>query len=183
MQVSSVRFTNQDQNEVEVVSDLGDFYLPWPCHTWHRQAIYAWLEAGNQVRSFHRSEDAKALRECLRKDVYQTAARLLDGATADYAISEQIVWPDLEREARAFLLNANVGPLMQAELGEGGRSEEELAYAIIHKANLLNNYRGAVIAARARHLQAIEEADIGVLESYEVERGWPDPRGTECRPR
>lgn len=174
MRVYSVRFTNADQDEVEVSSDLGDFYLPWPCRSWHRQAILAWLDEGNKIRSYRQNDDPEALRAAMVREVYTSAARLLDSATAEYAISEQIMWPDLEREARQFLLDGAVGPLMKLELDEEhGRSAEELAYAVIHKANRLNHFRGAVIAARARHLKALKTGALEDLESYDVGQGWP----------
>ena len=173
MQVHSVRFTNPDQDEVEVGSDLGDFYLPWPCRSWHRQAILNWLEAGNKIRPHRRDDDPTTLRQGLNREVYTHAARLLDSVTAEYAIAEQIMWPDLEREARKFLLDGALGPLMKACLMDEGRSEEELAYAVVYKANRFNRFRGAVIAARDLHLRKIGQASIEILENYDTNSGWP----------
>jgi hypothetical protein len=173
MQIKTVRFTNLDQDEVEVCSDLGDFYLPWPCHSWHRQAISDWLEQGNKICPYRRDQDPEELRRCLIQEVYTHAAWLLDGASAGYAVAEQIVWPELEREARRFLTDGTLGPLMGGGLEKGGRSAEELAYAVIHKANRLNRYRGAVVAARARHVAAIRGSNLAELEQYRSDRGWP----------
>ncbi len=174
MQVFMVRYTNKDQDEVEVSSDLGDFYLPWPCRSWHRQAIHEWLEAGNRIQAYQKDENPELLRQALVREVYSQAARILDAATAEYAIAEQIIWPGLEREARGFLLDGSIGPLMKTALEEGGRSTEELAYAIIHKANRLNRLRGMVIRARSRHVSRLNQTDLKGLESYDVARGWPE---------
>jgi hypothetical protein len=174
MRIHSIRFTNADQDEVEVSSDLGDFYLPWPCRSWHRQALQEWLDAGNRIRPYRREDDPQALRRQLVREVYDQAARLLDCVTAQYAIAEQIIWPGIEREARRFLLDGSIGALMQAELEAEGRSPEELAYAVIHRANRLNRFRGAVIAARARHLKLIGQAPIEALDSYDSSAGWPE---------
>ena len=62
MRVFSVRFTNPDQDEVEGSSDLGDFYLPWPCRSWHRQAILSWLDQGNKIRPYRKDDDPEPLR-------------------------------------------------------------------------------------------------------------------------
>jgi hypothetical protein len=175
MRVFSVRFTNADQDEVEVSSDLGDFYLPWPCRSWHRQAILSWMDQGNKIRPYRKDDDPELLRSAMIREVYAQAARLLDSATARYAIAEQIIWPELEREARQFLLDGTTGALMNLCLGEdGARSSEELAYAVIHSANRLHQFRGAVIACRARHLKALRAGDLEALEAYDVNRGWPD---------
>jgi hypothetical protein len=174
MKVLSVRFTNPGHDEVEVSSDLGDFYLRWPCHTWHRQAILGWLDAGNKICGCRLESSPDLLREGLLRDVYKQAARLLEEAVGDYAVAEQIIWPDLEREARRFLLDGALGTLMKSILDEaGGRTEEELAYAIIHRANRLNRFRGAVIGARTRHVSHIKTAAADELESYRVGEGWP----------
>ncbi len=173
MQVFSVRFTNDDKDEVEVNSDLGDFYLPWPCRTWHREAILAWLDKGNQIRSHRQQHDPALLQQALIREVYALAAASLDKFATGYALAEQIAWPELEREARRFLLDGAVGRLMKAELAEGGRSEEELAYAIIHRANQLTRFRGAVIAARWRHVAAINAATFEQLENYDTTQYWP----------
>jgi hypothetical protein len=173
MQIKTVRFTNPDQDEVEVCSDLGDFYLPWPCHSWHRQAISDWLERGNKICAYRRDQDPEELRRCLVQEVYSQAAQLLEAATAGYAVAEQIMWPELEREARRFLTNGALGPLMRAELEDEGRSSEELAYAVIHRANRLTRYRGAVVAARARHVASIRRSSLAELEQYRSDRGWP----------
>jgi hypothetical protein len=175
MRVLSVRFTNGDQDEIEVSSDLGDFYLPWPCRSWHRQAILAWLDEGNKIKPHRQNDDPDSLRASMTREVYTQAARLLDSATAEYAIAEQVMWPDLEREARQFLMDGTVGALMKMSLDEeGGRSAEELAYAVIHKANRLNHFRGAVIAARARHVAALKAGGLDELENYNVNGGWPE---------
>lgn len=174
MQVHSVRFTNTDQDEVEVSSDLGDFYLSWPCRSWHRQAILNWLDAGNKIRPYRRDDDPTALRKSLTREVYTQAARLLDSVTAEYAIAEQIMWPDLEREARQFLFDGTVGSLMKSALVDEGRSEEELAYAIVHKANRFSRFRGAVIAARDLHVRKIGQAGLDLLENYNTNSDWPE---------
>jgi hypothetical protein len=174
MRIDSIRYTNADQDEVEVGSDLGDFYLPWPCRSWHRQAVQDWLDAGNHIRPYHPGSDPQGVRRQLSREAYAHAARLLDCVTSRYAVAEQITWGDIEREARRFLLDGSIGALMQAELDADGRSAEELAYAVIHRANRLNGFRGAVIAARARHLKAIGLASEQVLDDYDVEAGWPE---------
>lgn len=174
MRVKTVRFTNADRDEVEVSSDLGDFYLPWPCRTWHRQAILAWLDEGNVIRPFREDADPERLRAGLADEVYSEAARLLDSITARYAIAEQIAWPELEREARRFLLDGSVGTLMGMSLEEEGKSAEELAYAVIHHANRLNKFRGQVALSRDRHLRRIAGAELDELETYRSHEGWPD---------
>lgn len=173
MDVYSVRFTNPGQDEIEVGSNLGDFYLPWPCRSWHRQAIHSWLEAGNKIRPFRRDDNPDQLRQALTRELYAQASRLLESITGEYAIAEQIIWPDLEREARRFLLDGTIGPLMQSALEEEGRSCEELAYAIIHKAIRLTRFRGQVIQARAKHLKHIRTAELDELEVYDVAAHWP----------
>lgn len=176
MQVYSVRFTNPDKDQIEVSSDLGDFYLSWPCQTWHRQALLAWLDAGNTIKPFLPESDVAKARHALIQEVYRRAVNILDAATADYAVVEQIIWPDLEREARRFMMDGSLGPLMQAELDTASRSAEELAYAIVHRAKRLTRFRGAVISARAAHVKRINGMELGALESYDITQGWPDPQ-------
>jgi hypothetical protein len=173
MQVFSVYFTNEDKEEIEVSSDLGDFYLPWPCRTWHREAILAWLDKGNTIRMHREHDDPSVLRRSLMREVYAYAAKLLNEFAADYSMAEQIAWPELEREARQFLLDGAIGRLMKAQMSTGGRSAEELAYAIIHKANRLTKFRGAVIAARSRHVLEINAATIEQLENCDCTIYWP----------
>jgi len=91
MHIQSVRFTNPDRDEIEVTSDLGDFYLPWPCDTWHRQAIHQWLEMGNKIQPFLPEVDVEKARKALSREVYRHAAQLLDEATADYSMIEKVI--------------------------------------------------------------------------------------------
>lgn len=177
MHIQSVRFTNPDRDEIEVTSDLGDFYLPWPCDTWHRQAIHQWLEMGNKIQPFLPEVDVEKARKALSREVYRHAAQLLDEATADYSMIEKVIWPDLEREARRFMMDGSIGPLIQAELDTSTQSAEELTYRIMRKANALTKLRGAVIAARIRHLKRIGMASLDELTRYDMFRDWPNILG------
>ena len=43
MTIETAQWANQQQTAVLI---NGTISVPWPCQTWHREAIEAWLAAG-----------------------------------------------------------------------------------------------------------------------------------------
>jgi hypothetical protein len=52
MQIVAIRFADSEQSGVEIETTEQRVFASWPVRTWLREAIDAWLAAGNEVASF-----------------------------------------------------------------------------------------------------------------------------------
>lgn len=52
MSIQSITYASAERTALRVVTDIGVITLPWPCRTWHRELIEAWLAAGNEIDAF-----------------------------------------------------------------------------------------------------------------------------------
>lgn len=50
MQITNIVYGNEAGSVLSVeTSDQGTLSVPWPCETWHREGIQAWVDAGNTI--------------------------------------------------------------------------------------------------------------------------------------
>jgi hypothetical protein len=52
MRIVAMRYTNASRTQLDVETDRGRIALPWPCETWHREPIEAWLAEGNEIAPY-----------------------------------------------------------------------------------------------------------------------------------
>ena len=52
MEIVSIAYNNKNQTELRIIcADGSTTFVPWPCHTWHRDIIEAWLQQpGNTIQ-------------------------------------------------------------------------------------------------------------------------------------
>lgn len=52
MNIQTITYASPAQDLLRVVTDDGTLDVPWPCQTWHREAIEAWLADGGEIAAY-----------------------------------------------------------------------------------------------------------------------------------
>lgn len=154
-------------------ADLGRLTVPWPCATWHREPIEAWLaDDGNSITPWTPPPFDRA---AARAGAIAALDALSAAITGRYPAAEVASWPIKDREARAILAGTTdpadttvVGPLAAAL----GQDPEDLAAAIVAKANAytglmiwIETQRAGLDAALAGPDDAAAEAAVEGLKA------------------
>lgn len=60
MTITNLKYTSIDETSIQVTSEDGNSYTaPWPCYTWHAQAIQEAIDSGIIIQPFKTEEEVK----------------------------------------------------------------------------------------------------------------------------
>lgn len=101
MQITGITFANEEETMLTVeTSDMGTVSVPWPCETWHKEPIDAWIAVPNTITAWTdpvdymaqmRSERDRLLVACdwtQLTDCQLTAQQVTDYATYRQALRD-----------------------------------------------------------------------------------------------
>lgn len=78
MNIQSAKYANQEQTILAVSSDGTLLSVPWPCQTWHNQAVQEWLDAGNIIQPYAKYDTLEAAKVgCIAEINHECTRRIL----------------------------------------------------------------------------------------------------------
>ena len=77
MSITKLKYTSMSQDSIQVTSEDGGYYTaPWPCHTWHAQAIQEAIDSGMIIESW--KTDIELALESKQVRISEIDTRLLE---------------------------------------------------------------------------------------------------------
>ena len=77
MSITNLKYTSSDETAIQVTLEDGSSYTaPWPCYTWHAQAIQEAIDSGMVIEPW--KTDTELAQEAKRVRIGEIDARLLE---------------------------------------------------------------------------------------------------------
>ncbi|MEQ7870756.1 hypothetical protein V6R97_08890 [Chromohalobacter salexigens] len=85
MDIQTIQYVDTTGAALNVtLEEGGSLQLPWPCRTWHREEIQAWLDAGNTIQPPPEEPDPLAVwRKATVVSAFQARAALTQAGYMD----------------------------------------------------------------------------------------------------
>lgn len=158
MNITSVMYTSDAQDQVFVNTDKGFLTVPWPSNTWHGDEIQAWIDAGNSIQE-PPQPDIEQVREDKRAEINTAYKQDMKMILTQYPDAETLSFDKQETQARAWNADNSVAtPYIDAMLAERPLDKQELVNRIIQKSDQFSAAHGAATGKRQRLEDDIDAA-------------------------
>lgn len=166
MNIQSITYQNSEQTVLQVVTSEGKtLTMPWPCRTWHNEAIQEWLDAGNTIAE-KPGPTLDEARQAKLEEINQAYQADMSAALADYPQAETLSFDKQEREARTWLSYPETQtPFLDALKDARGIDKAVLVDRVIAKADAFAAVSGAATGKRQGLEDQILEADLDTLDT------------------
>jgi hypothetical protein len=148
----------------------GVLHIPWPCMTWHRASIEAWLAAGNSIaeQPVPTFEEVRAKQE---QKIRSEGSRRLAMMAKPYQDEERETWIIQANEAEALIADPEtLAPMLRALAALRGIELADLVTKVIGNANLFRVASGQILGQQQALLDALYAAEDGDMIT---EINWP----------
>ena len=61
MPILKLKYTSENNDYITVTTDTSTYSAPWPCHTWHAQAIQEAIDSGMKIEEFQSLTDLQLI--------------------------------------------------------------------------------------------------------------------------
>lgn len=117
MTIISLKYTNEEQNSIVVVTDTTSYFTSWPCHTWHAQDIQSAIDSGMVIEPW--KTDEEILSELLNSlTTTVKSKRDIRMATGGYAVNVngEVKWFQSDAASRIQQMTLSQSDIIPADL-------------------------------------------------------------------
>lgn len=166
MNIERIQYQNDEQTALRVTTTDGkQLTVPWPCRTWHNEAIQEWLALGNVITE-KPGPTLEESRQAKLDEINGAYQAQMDAILAEYPQAETLSFDKQEREARTWLsYPETTTPFLDALKDSRGIDKAELVKRVIAKADSFAQVSGAATGKRQALEDQIKTADADTLKT------------------